>query len=170
MSTTRTTPRSPGAGDHRLANPQRTTSPLTARLSLRVPGSFKGTLDGAWWPHSRDLIRELLPLLSTLNIEGHPVSRVVYRRSFWVCDTRHVQVGGRAVRLGAFTMPDANIVSFIDDTGSRRRLDVLVIAPDTDPAVAERILTQTATNGNALRATELLAGSYQAPADVTATV
>lgn len=70
--------------------------------------------------------------------------------------SRRIRIGNRVVRLGGFAMPEANVVSFIDDTGMRRRIDVLVVDPDADPAFAERVLTLASTAGSTLLATEIL--------------
>ena len=134
----------------------------TARLRLRNPASLDGYVDGAWWPRTRDLPTELSLLLDDLTIDGHPVSRVIFNRSFWSASVRQILVGDHVVRLGGFTTPGTNMVNFIDNTGSRRRLDVLVIDPDADPSFAERALELASTTGNALRAADIISQSQSA--------
>ena len=129
------------------------------RLRMREPASTDGHIDGAWWPHSRDLVQELAPLLDELRVAGNPIGRVIYDRASWKAETRRVRVGDRVVRLGGFSMPDTEIVSFIDNTGSRKRLDVLVVPPDADPAYAERLLALASTSGSNLRAAEIVTQS-----------
>jgi hypothetical protein len=145
--------------NQRLANPNRTMARPEARIRLRDPASLDGYIDGAWWPRSRDLSAELVPLLSTLTIAGHPIARVVYDLAFWSVTDRRARVGNRIVRLGGFAMPEANVVSFIDDTGVRRRLDVVVVEPEAQPDFAERVLALASMPGNRLRAAAILSTS-----------
>ena len=136
---------------------------------LRIPATFDGYIDGAWWPRSRDLDTELAPLLDELTVHEHPVGRVIYNQGYWSAGTRRIRAAGQVVRLGAFSTQEVNVVSFIDNSGSRRRLDLLVIDPETAPAAAERALTLASHPGEPLRAAAILSRSRPIPASLGST-
>ena len=75
-----------------------------------------------------------------------------------------MKIEGRMVRLGAFATSDTNTVRLSDAWG-RERVDILVIAPDTDPIIAERALSIAGRSDNAYRAADILArAADQTPA------
>jgi Family of unknown function (DUF5994) len=43
-----------------------------ARIRLKPRSDHRGMVDGAWWPRSRDLARELPPLIAALFPPGSP--------------------------------------------------------------------------------------------------
>jgi hypothetical protein len=126
-----------------------------SRVGFRQPVSSAGFLDAAWWPRSRDLAAELPALMTVLWTAGRDVTRVTYNLHAWDTAPRRMQIEGRSVRLGGFASSDPVTVRLSDPWG-RERIDVLVIAPDTAPDVAERIFAAVETADNPYRAHEIL--------------
>jgi len=110
-----------------------------ARISFRQPVSTAGYIDAAWWPRSLDLTVELPALLEVMWTAAREISRVSYSIAGWDPAPRRLRVEGRTVRLGGFTDSDVLTIRLTDAWRSDR-IDILVIAPDTEPAVAERAL------------------------------
>jgi hypothetical protein len=116
-----------------------TWEPSQARVRFRQPVSRVGFVDAAWWPRSRDLSVELPALLDVLWTAGRDVNRVLYNLDFWKPIPRRLIVGGRSVRLAGFRQQSPLMIGLVDAWG-RERVDVLVIAPDTDREAALRAL------------------------------
>lgn len=126
-----------------------------ARIALRQPVSGAGFIDAAWWPRSRDLSTELSPLLDVLWTTGREITRITYNLAAWDAAPRRLRIEGRTVRLGGFATSDPLTVRLSDAWG-RERLDLLVIAPGTDPAVAKRALLLAGEADSPYRAAEIL--------------
>lgn len=126
-----------------------------ARISFRQPVSGFGFIDAAWWPRSRDLTAELPPLLDVLWTAARQITRVTYNLAAWEPAPRRMRADGRLVRLGGFITSDPVTIRLSDSAGAER-IDVLVIAPGTDPAVAERALMLASQPDCPYRAEEIL--------------
>ena len=126
-----------------------------SRVGFRQPVSSGGFLDAAWWPRSRDLAAELPSLMSVLWTAGRDVNRITYNLHAWDAAPRRMQIEGRTVRLGGFASSDPVTVR-LSDPWDRERIDILVIAPDTEADVAERIFTAVEKSDNPYRAHEIL--------------
>ena len=50
----------------------------TPRLRLKPKAERTGHVDGAWWPWSDDLTKELPDLLAVLSVRLGPIERVMY--------------------------------------------------------------------------------------------
>jgi hypothetical protein len=131
------------------------TEPDEARLSFRQPVSTSGYIDAAWWPRSRDLSAELPQLLEVLWTADRDINRVTYNRSAWEPMPRRVRIDGHVVRLGGFATSDPLVVGLMDAWG-RERVDIVVIAPETDPDVAARALRLASVAESPYRASEIL--------------
>jgi len=68
---------------------------------------------------------------------------------------RRMQIEGRTVRLGGFATGDWYSVR-LSDAWQRERVDILVIAPETDPAIAERAFRLASKADNPLRGVDIL--------------
>jgi hypothetical protein len=53
----------------------------TPRLRLKPKAPRSGYVDGAWWPYSNDLLKELPDLLAVLSVRLGPIERVLYPTS-----------------------------------------------------------------------------------------
>jgi hypothetical protein len=150
MTTIRVT-RRPSAPGNGTARPE----PEHLRLALIEPRSARSTLDGAWWPRTRDLGAELPALLTELHSRGIRATRVAYNPAAWAAAPRRLDADGRVVRLGWFRSLDPHLLNLSGDL-ARSRVDLLVVPPDT-PAVAAAAAFASATEpGNRRTSTEVL--------------
>jgi hypothetical protein len=125
------------------------------RLRLRTHSAGPGFVDGGWWPHSPDLTAELPALVEALRAAGHDVFRVSFSIPFWGAAPRKLAVRGGSVRLGGFRTQDPAVITFVDVSGWKR-LDLVVVPCDADPAFAEHALVMAATDGDRQRAAAVL--------------
>ncbi|MGW1884550.1 DUF5994 family protein [Streptomyces sp. NPDC001970] len=127
-----------------------------ARLSLTPAGSGPGLLDGAWWPRSRDLSRELPALMDVLDACWGRITRVTVNPSHWPVIPRKVPVAGHTVHVGWFKdEQDPHKLILLSRTAGR--WDLLVIPPETGAAAAARLMSAAATPGSLLTASALMA-------------
>ncbi|MGI8667379.1 MAG: DUF5994 family protein [Jatrophihabitans sp.] len=133
---------------------------LPVRLRLRSATERGGFVDGGWWPRTLDLSVELPPVLSALFDTGYAVDRVAHNLTSWPAPPAQLTVNGRLVRLGGFRNQNRCSITLIDTAHSNaatvNRLEIVVIAPDTEPAVAERALRLAGQDGYRFRAAEIL--------------
>lgn len=127
-----------------------------ARVRFRQPVSTAGFIDAAWWPRSLDLAAELPPLLEVLWTAARDFSRVTYSIDGWDPAPHRLSIDGRSVRLGGFAGGGPLTIRLVD-AWRNDRIDILVIAPDTDPVVAQRALELVSDAGSSGRPAEILA-------------
>jgi Family of unknown function (DUF5994) len=141
----------------RLSDPRQTApGPSDApRLHLRSPANVGEFVDGGWWPRSLDLSVELPPLLTAMWSARYDVFRIVYNLTAWDPAPRRLIVSGRRVKLGGFRLQDKASISLVD-SGGRKRIDLVVVPPLTDPVVAGRALALAGLDGDPHRAAEIL--------------
>lgn len=132
-----------------------TTPPSTPRLRLEPTGTRRFLLDGGWWPRSGDPLAELPGLVLAIDALRGPVTRLVLSASGWDSQPRRLQVADRVLRLGYFTSQPASLLTALCDNGDR--VDLLIVAPDTEPAVADAAMLTAATTGNRVHAEHILA-------------
>jgi hypothetical protein len=145
-----------------------------SRLRLRdANGSAERSVDGGWWPRTNDFATELPELLTAMDASGYPqVWAVTYNLDRWVRAPHYLRSGGRRVRMGGFHQPfDRAMVSLVDSSGWKH-VDLVVIAPDTSPEIAERTLRLAGENDDLHRADEIVrlsanGGSAMAPMGAT---
>lgn len=77
--------------------------------------------DVHWSPSSRDLIAELPGLLDRLRDDGFDAYRVSFNLADWDPTPRRTTIGGRAVRLGGFTVQRPDTITVVDWAGEDRR-------------------------------------------------
>ena len=118
------------------------------RLSL-TPSEAEGRcrLDGAWWPHSRDLEEELPPLVAELDHQWGRITHATVNRLLWPEIPYQVRTGTHAVRLGWFDAEqdpyEITLLSY-----EINRWDLLVLPPETDPDTARRLMATASRAGN----------------------
>ncbi|MGW7284268.1 DUF5994 family protein [Streptomyces sp. NPDC054847] len=138
----------------RMTISERVTSP-PARLSLTPTGPVPGLLDGAWWPRSRDLSRELPALIAVLDARWGRITRVTVNPTHWPKIPRKVPVAGHTVHVGWFAdEQDPHKLILLSYTAGR--WDLLVIPPETDAAAAARLIATATTPGGLASASALM--------------
>ncbi|MER6349365.1 DUF5994 family protein [Streptomyces sp. NPDC001595] len=128
-----------------------------ARLALKADGSSRGLLDGAWWPRSRELLRELPALTAVLDPLWGRITRIAVNPRYWPVVPREIAVGGHIVRVGWFT-PELDPHKLLLLSYGTLRWDLLVVPPETGAASAARLMAAASEpGGRALTASELIA-------------
>src|SRR6202008_3277017 len=91
-----------------------------------------GTVDGGWWPRSRNAVAELPGLIEALDARpGVRVQRLAVHRDEW--DEIPHQLsgdGGHVVSIDWFTTIPHHTVS-VTTAGGREPIALLVVSPDT---------------------------------------
>lgn len=131
--------------------PARPRSPLRLRLSDRFGSS---TLDGGWWPQSRDLGVELLDLVDHFPRDRGRIVRALVSPPDWDSPPRQVRVARGWVKTGSFPRDDTHLI--VLTTANRERLQVLVVPPSMTQEQGSEALLAAATRGNSHPADELL--------------
>jgi hypothetical protein len=134
-----------------------------ARIALTPGGSSdgrgvigRGLLDGAWWPRSRDLHRELPALIRALDPVWGRVTRVAVNPEHWPVIPKKVAVGGRMLHVGWFA-DEQDPHKLLLLSYRQARWDLLVIPPETPPAMAARLMAAAADPHNVRTASDLVA-------------
>lgn len=135
--------------------PPKGTKGGAVRLALMDPPAPRTTLDGAWWPRTRDLNHELPALVEELHRRGIRVTRVAYNPAPWGPMPRRLDADGRTIRLGWFRSIDRQLLNLTGDS-NRGRLDLLVVPPDTTAAAAQHAFSAATDRANRLTPTALL--------------
>lgn len=128
---------------------------VQARLSLTPVSPVRGLLDGAWWPRSRDLLRELPALTDVLDARWGRITRVSVNPTHWPVIPRKVPVTGHTVHVGWFTdeQDPHKLILLSYTTG---RWDLLVIPPEASASAATRLMAAAATPGSLVTASGLM--------------
>ncbi len=124
-----------------------------------------GRVNGAWWPYSRDLAVEGADLVDHFPARFGRVSRLWFSRPDWTAPVgeeslHHLQASGRVVKTGSFPGDDTHVVEVT--LRSRERLTMLVVPPETHPALAERLLAAAADDDNPHTPIEILSAAVPA--------
>ncbi|MEV4805945.1 DUF5994 family protein [Nonomuraea sp. NPDC049421] len=133
-----------------------------ARLFLEPTLTRDGTLDGAWWPHSTDLRRELPAFVRALEDRIGPVLRVGLDTQAWDEVPAHLVVDGRFVRISGHPATPHTIRVI---RGGQDGFLLLVVPPDTTGSVAASAMATAARTGNTLSAHDILATPGTLPPD-----
>ncbi|WP_042440028.1 DUF5994 family protein [Streptacidiphilus albus] len=129
-----------------LHSPALSSPALPLRLSL-TPAGARCRLDGAWWPRSRDLERELPSLVAELDRAWGRITHATFNRHLWPDSPYGVRAGSHQVRLGWFDAeqdPD-ELSLFSYEVG---RWDLLVVPPEADSERAARLMASASRSGN----------------------
>ncbi|MFE1438108.1 DUF5994 family protein [Streptomyces sp. NPDC058739] len=128
-----------------------------ARLVLKADGPSRGLLDGAWWPRSRDLLRELPALTDVLDPLWGRITRIAVNPRHWPVIPRKVPVDGHIVKVGWFT-PEIDPHKLLLLSYGTGRWDLLVIPPETAAESAARLMAAASDyDGPPLTASALIA-------------
>ena len=150
----------------KLAEPPAVARGPVPRLRWDPTLSRDTLLDGAWWPHTSDLLAELPDLILALDRRRGPVTHLMLGARTSHSHPARLAVAGRRVRLGWFASQPAGLLTAI--CGTRERIDLLVVPPATDPSTAGRAMAIAADATNTLHTTDILATlTHPAPADTS---
>ncbi|MFF7172374.1 DUF5994 family protein [Streptomyces pseudovenezuelae] len=139
-----------------LPHPEPVAAPA-ARLTLKTDGASRGLLDGAWWPRSRDLLRELPALTDALDSLWGRITRIAVNPEHWPVIPRKVPVHGHVVKAGWFT-PEIDPNALLLLSYGTGRWDLLVIPPETGAESAARLMAAASDHdGPPLTASALIA-------------
>ena len=130
----------PAAGRHP------TPPDYTPRLRLKPKAERSGYVDGAWWPWSDDLTKELPDLLAVLSVRLGPIERVMYNLGEWAIAPRKAAVGERMVRLDGYRRQPINTLEVLG--ANRERIVLMVVPPTPDPDDAHATMMTAATPSN----------------------
>jgi Family of unknown function (DUF5994) len=126
----------------------------TPRLRLKPKAPMSGRVDGAWWPRSDDLTKELPDLLAVLSIRLGVIDRVMYNLTEWAKAPRRLVTGGRGVRLDGYRLQPVNTLEVLGI--GREKVLLLVVPPHSDPDHAHETMMTAAAPDNASSVDDLL--------------
>jgi hypothetical protein len=111
-------------------------------------------VDGAWWPHSDDLITELPALIAALSTRLGAISCVTYNNTEWRVTPAELVSGGCGVQLDGYRGQTPNTVEVLDANGNI--VVLLVIPAHIEPDQGHAIAMTAAAPGNASSVDTLL--------------
>ncbi|GAT84684.1 hypothetical protein STXM2123_5385 [Streptomyces sp. F-3] len=97
-------------------------------------------IDGAWWPHTFDLLAELPQLLSDLPESWGRIDSVLVNSALWTGAPGRLLVRNHVVRLHRTTSAHAPSTIVLMASGQGRR-DLLVVPPDATEQTAAALLS-----------------------------
>ncbi|MFG2140354.1 DUF5994 family protein [Streptomyces sp. NPDC048650] len=115
-----------------------------SRLAIAPPGPVLRRVDGAWWPHSTDLLAELPELLKALPFDWPRITHATVNGSRWSALPTRILVEGHVVRLRRTrtTRPGPDTVCLV--AAGHGRWDLLIVPPETPEAEAVAAMTTLA--------------------------
>lgn len=136
--------------------------PGTALLRLETTSSRQGRLDGAWWPHTRDLETELPALISVLTGYLGPITRVGLDASAWSGLPTRLVIDGRVVHLDSDPVGDDTVLI---TRGHNDLFALLVVPPDTAADAARAAMARAVRADNITSAAQILVAATPGPED-----
>ncbi len=133
--------------DRTAAGRKHTPPENTPRLRLKPKAPITGYVDGAWWPHSNDLVTELPDLLAVLSVRLGTIDRVIYNLAEWAKAPKKLPTDGRVVRLAGYHRQPVNTIEVIGL--NRNKIVLLVVPAHTDPDQAHHTMMAAAAPDNA---------------------
>ena len=131
----------------------------TPRLRLKPKALPTGFVDGAWWPHSPDLVTELSDLLAVLSVRVGPIGSVTYRIGEWPTPPAKAVIGGYPIRVSGYRRQPPNTVEVRGVSGTS--IVLVVVPPDTEAEQARGILMAAARPGDASTTAGLLTAAQR---------
>lgn len=124
------------------------------RLRLKPAHRSPGFVQGAWWPRSMQLTKELPALIAALSRRLGSIDRVIYDKNDWAPTLSDIDVSGNTATLHGSGDQQANTLSVIGEQIGK--LVLLVVPPYTNPARAYTAVTAAANPDDASTADQLL--------------
>jgi Family of unknown function (DUF5994) len=147
----------PENADRTTAAPPAGQSAPPARLRLDPTLAGRGSLDGGWWPRSRDPEAELPDLIAGLESSLGMITRVALDLDAWDSAPHRLVIDGRRVHVGWFRAMNAQTVGVTGAFGDRFVL--LVVPPQATPAAAATAMAMAADPASSVLPADLLAAS-----------
>lgn len=132
----------------------------TLRVVLAPPRKNR-SLDGGWWPHSRDLAVELAELVAGLPTTTGRAVRAVYSPPDWDTPPRRVPLARGYLKVGSFPRDDSHVLDLKMLDGTMLRL--LVVPSTADPQQARSALAAAAEPEGTGTAATILAAMASHP-------
>jgi uncharacterized protein DUF5994 len=123
--------------------------PLRLQLS-ESPG--RATLDGGWWPRSRDIDIEVADLVDHFPADRGQVYRVLYSRPDWDTQPHSVPVARGRLKVGSFPGDDSHMIVLRMST----RQDLRLLVVPFDHPVGKQAMTVAAGAGNRRSSAQIL--------------
>lgn len=138
----------------------RSVGPGTALLRLETTGSRQSLLDGAWWPRSRDVEREIPPLVTALTEHLGPITRVGLDASAWNSIPSRLVVDDQVVHLDSFPVGDDTVLI---TRGDNDHFSLMVVPPNTTPEAARTAMARAVRADNVTEAAAILLAELPHP-------
>jgi hypothetical protein len=140
-------------------HPPTISSPGPLRLRLAEPDP-SSSLDGGWWPRSRDLTVELPDLIANFPQENGRIVRALVSPPDWDDSPRRIPLRrGGIAKVGSFPRDDTHVVHL--NTAGHKVVVLLVVPPGSDDAQGAALL-EAAGTGNRTKAVKLLEAGLRA--------
>ncbi|WP_411143361.1 DUF5994 family protein [Streptomyces sp. x-80] len=131
------------------AVPEHPGPPPVSRLAIAPNRGVPRRIDGAWWPHSADLVAELPELLAALPFDWPRITHATVNGPMWSALPGHTLVAGHVVRLRRTAeRPGPHTICLVSPGNGR--WDLLVVPPDTPEPEAVRVLAAAAAGADDL--------------------
>ena len=119
-----------------------------------APAAEDATLQGGWWPQTRDLAVELAELTDHVSTELGTVSRASISPPDWDSPPRGVAGDRGMVKVRALPREDPHVIEL--RVSGRRPLRLLVVPPAMSAARAEEAMLAAATPRHSYTAASIL--------------
>ncbi|PXY22800.1 hypothetical protein BAY60_23740 [Prauserella muralis] len=116
-----------------------------------------GTIDGAWWPRSRDALAEFPAMIAGLEWRLGQPHRVAFNADAWIAAPHRMMVDGQAISFEGFHSLDKHTVLVAGH--GWHRLALLVVPPEAPEHAAVAALARAADPANTESAAQILACS-----------
>ncbi|MER7623002.1 DUF5994 family protein [Streptomyces sp. NPDC126503] len=140
--------------------------PGSALLRLVTTHTRQSLLDGAWWPRTREVERELPPLVTALAAHLGPITRVGLDTSAWNGIPPRLVIDGRVVHLDSFAVGDDTVLI---TRGDSDHFALMVVPPGTAPEAARAAMARAVDADNVTQAAEILLAAFPGPAGTPGT-
>jgi hypothetical protein len=129
------------------------TSPSTARLHLDAHRSSARTVDGAWWPRSRNVEAEVTQLVIGAQAELGQIDRVLLNVTEWPDHPRKLEANGQVIRLGFFSSA-AHLATLVRRNGDD--VVLLLVPPTASDADAAAAIARAVDSADRSRPVDML--------------
>jgi hypothetical protein len=111
-------------------------------------------VQGAWWPHTDQLLTELPTLLGALTPRLGQIDHVIFDETYWTPTSLRMEFMGRSILLEGSAQSSTNTLTVIGE--GLGKLVLLVVPPYTKPARAYTAVMTASKPDDVSRPDELL--------------